>query len=57
MFTIQSFFVACGCNEQGVEKNDLTCGDKDGKCNCRCDVRGDKCNECEIDFVVSTRKL
>ena len=42
------YFVACGCNEQGVEKNDLTCGDKDGKCHCKCDVRGDKCNECEI---------
>ena len=41
-------FIACGCNEQGVEKDDLTCGDKDGKCNCKCNVRGNKCNECEV---------
>ena len=39
--------IACGCNVQGVEKNDFTC-DREGKCNCRCDVRGDKCDECEI---------
>ena len=25
----------------------MTC-DKDGKCNCKCDVIGDKCNECEF---------
>ena len=41
------YFVACVCNKQGVEKGDETC-DKNGKCNCRCDVIGDKCNECEI---------
>ena len=47
-FTLTNvIFIACGCNAQGVEKGDLTC-DKEGKCNCRCDVRGAKCSECEI---------
>ena len=38
--------IACGCNEFGVENGDLTCN-KEGKCNCKCDVSGDKCNECK----------
>ena len=25
----------------------MTC-DQDGKCHCGCDIRGDKCNECEF---------
>ena len=43
----RSCISACGCNEQGVEKGDMTC-DQDGKCHCGCDIRGDKCNECEF---------
>ena len=42
-----SFSIACGCNKQGVESGDQTC-DKNGKCNCKCDVTGDKCDICEV---------
>ena len=37
----------CGCNEFGSE--DLEC-DARGKCNCKCDVCGDKCDECCIGY-------
>ena len=37
----------CGCNEFGSE--DLDC-DAQGKCNCKCNVCGDKCDECCIGY-------
>ena len=37
-------FLACNCNEQGSE--DLTCDAVTGKCHCKCDVEGDKCDGC-----------
>ena len=44
--------IGCDCKEDGVDffqhdktKKDLTC-DADGKCHCKCDVCGDKCDEC-----------
>ena len=42
----------CNCNTQGVDKLsgsedlDLTCDAESGKCHCRCDVDGDKCDAC-----------
>lgn len=32
---------------EGVENGDPTC-DNDGKCNCKCDVAGNKCDVCEV---------
>ena len=42
------FSLECGCNLQGTEKGDPTCNNDDGKCNCKCDVDGDKCDTCEL---------
>jgi hypothetical protein len=43
------FYSECGCNQEGVEDGDMNC-DKDGKCNCKCNVYGDKCNECNAEY-------
>ena len=40
------FSLECDCNMKGVENGDPTC-DKDGQCNCKCDVTGKKCDVCE----------
>ena len=57
-------FSECGCNLQGTEckdidtciptsilesLKDITC-DNDGKCNCRCNIKGDKCDGCNAEF-------
>ena len=34
----------CNCNADGSE--DLTCDADTGKCHCKCDVEGDKCDTC-----------
>ena len=49
-FDLFWFFILleCGCNVKGTEKGDPTCNNKDGKCNCKCDVSGDKCDTCEL---------
>ena len=44
------FSLECGCNLQGTEKGDPTCNNDDGKCNCKCDVDGDKCATCSKGY-------
>ena len=44
----QIFYLECKCNLQGTEKGDPTCTNDAGKCNCKCDVSGDKCDTCEL---------
>ena len=44
----QIFYLECQCNLQGTEKGDPTCTNDAGKCNCKCDVSGDKCDTCEL---------
>ena len=43
----------CHCNEAGVEEvegaKDMSCDDN-GKCNCLCNIKGPKCNECNAEF-------
>ena len=39
-------FLACNCNEKGTEEGDFTCDAVTGKCHCKCDVEGDKCDTC-----------
>ena len=34
----------CNCNPDGSES--LTCDAESGKCHCKCDVEGDKCDAC-----------
>merc|ERR1711881_316669 len=34
----------CNCNADGSE--DLACDAETGKCHCKCDVEGDKCDSC-----------
>ena len=36
--------IACNCNAEGSE--DLTCDAITGKCHCKCDIEGDKCDTC-----------
>ena len=49
---LKFFLPECNCNTQGVDKVnhseelDLTCDAESGKCHCRCDVDGDKCDAC-----------
>ncbi len=38
----------CSCNEQGAV--DETCADDTGKCNCKTNVVGDKCDQCAAGF-------
>ena len=44
MFFLSINLLACDCNEEGSE--DLTCDAVTGKCHCKCDVEGDKCDGC-----------
>ena len=37
-------FPACNCNEEG--SRDVTCDDDTGKCTCKANVIGDKCDFC-----------
>ena len=45
----QCFLLACDCKPEGVQSDpepDLTCDANTGICHCKCDVQGDKCDEC-----------
>ena len=44
-----TFFSECDCNTEGTEDGDISC-DKNGKCNCKCNIYGDKCNECNAEY-------
>ena len=52
--TFPAVNTGCGCNEFGAEDN--TC-DAQGKCKCKCDVCGDKCDECCIGFYGLTKEM
>ena len=52
--TFPAVNAGCGCNEFGAEDN--TC-DAQGKCKCKCDVCGDKCDECCIGFYGLTKEM
>ena len=41
---MKKIFAECFCNEDGSQS--MTCDDKDGKCPCKPNVVGDKCNQC-----------
>ena len=45
---MQFYFSACGCNKDG--RRSETCDDKSGKCNCKPNIVGDKCNEAAKSF-------
>ena len=40
-------FVACDCETHGTVGNSHTC-DENGKCDCKSNVQGDKCNKCYV---------
>ena len=42
--TVIYCFPACNCNEEG--SRDVTCDDDTGKCTCKANVIGDKCDFC-----------
>ena len=37
------------CNATGVEDKNISCDDN-GKCKCRCNIKGDKCDVCNAEF-------
>ena len=57
--TVNSF-LACDCKTEGTREGEkTTCTDKDGKCFCKDNVGGDKCDSClpeYYDFPTCTRK-
>ena len=42
-----SSIIACNCVVEGSE--DETCDDS-GQCNCKCNVKGEKCGECNSEY-------
>ena len=47
-FYLQFYFSACGCNKDG--RTSETCDDKSGKCNCKDNIVGNKCDEAAKSF-------
>ena len=42
-------FVACVCETQGTIGNSILC-DENGRCNCKSNVEGDKCDTCSAGY-------
>ena len=42
-------FLACACDTQGTDGNDVTCNDN-GECSCKAHVGGDKCDTCSPGY-------
>ena len=48
LFSIYLIFLGCSCNEEGAVGN--TCDDLSGKCNCRPNIAGNRCDKCAPGF-------
>ena len=40
----------CGCNSEGSVDVSQTCDPQTGKCNCKENIAGDKCDRCGTGF-------
>ena len=39
--------LACDCNMAGSEDNNCA---NDGQCTCKCNIKGEKCDECNLEY-------